>query len=364
MSVLKENYLFLLSSIDPVSKILRCLFSIMFRIRYRCGEEYKHDESHVGLKFKCTKCGKLHKVKPPSANNGKSFKIRFHNSISRIFIGFKARIRSLKTRKKLASKNLKHRHKTYVQNEHFALNSKYSKIVLYLAKKAWLTSENKIRKEFFLTFQTSEILTLEQTVEKMLEHARKFAPGLEVPLLTPKVENSSTQDQTAGCFQVDEHGYASIKVDQQFMDDRSSTLAILSHEICHYILENSGIRKANTYENEIQTDICMFVIGFGELFLRGYKRDLAMSNFRMGHKLGYLEDQEYWNLNRYVRNLRTKNDHTLNLPSENENLKLIISRMVMGDQRIVDRYISAYEKKFSQLSEKERLEKIIRDIKR
>lgn len=336
----------------------------MFTIQYRCGEKYKHDESHVGLKFKCSKCGKLHKVRLPKASKAKSHWFRIKGSIIRLIQKFKQGFRHLKPRKKTASKSFEKASTPPLYNHFVSLNPEYEKIALNLAKRAWLTSENKTRDGFFLAIQNKHTTGLEWKVEKMLAHARNFAPGLEVPFLTPKIEHSLTKDQSAGCFQVDEYGYASIKVDRQFMNDPRSTLAILSHEICHYVLESSGIRETHTQANEIQTDICMFVIGFGELFLRGYKRDLAMSDYRIGHKLGYLEDQEYWNLDKFIRKLRSKNDRLLNLPSENKNLKLEISRMVMGDQRVINRWVSGYEKKFPQLSEKERLEKIIRDIRR
>jgi hypothetical protein len=87
--------------------------------------------------------------------------------------------------------------------------------------------------------------------------------------------------------------------------DRRAVGAILAHEACHYILENSGIREPNVDENEKLTDACMFVCGLGLLFLDGYKREDAHKEYRNGHRLGYLTDSEYNFAARYVRELRS-----------------------------------------------------------
>jgi len=90
-----------------------------------------------------------------------------------------------------------------------------------------------------------------------------------------------------------------------FFEDQLAAQAILAHEVCHYILNNSGIRKSDTEQNERYTDLCMFVCGFGQIFLAGYKRETAQSEYRRGHRLGYLTDAEYEFAQQYVTQLRS-----------------------------------------------------------
>ena len=69
------------------------------------------------------------------------------------------------------------------------------------------------------------------------------------------------------------------------------------------MLGASGIRESSTLENERLTDVAMFVFGLGDVFLAGYKRS-SNKQYRSGHKLGYLTDQEYTFVSQYVDWLR------------------------------------------------------------
>jgi hypothetical protein len=173
-----------------------------------------------------------------------------------------------------------------------------------LALLSWTTLESFHYSPFAMDSNSvSNIKNLDQFVEKLLHHARKTVPGFNVPYLTPHivVENIQT---AAGLFQVDEEGWVTIKVSEKFLQDTLAAQAILAHEVCHYVLENSGIRKNDFLLNERYTDMCMFVCGFGHIFTSGYKREIAQSEYRMGHRLGYLTDAEYERANSYVMQLR------------------------------------------------------------
>src|SRR5260370_41339079 len=94
----------------------------------------------------------------------------------------------------------------------------------------------------------------------------------------------------AGQFKVSD-GWVSVRIANHVLMDRKAVRAILAHEACHYVLENSGIRERDYEQNERLTDLCMFVCGLGELFLDGYKREGTHNEYTLGHRLGYLTDE-------------------------------------------------------------------------
>ncbi len=210
-----------------------------------------------------------------------------------------------------------------------------------LALLSWTTPESFQYSPFVIASNSvSNITNLDQFVETLLHHARKTVPGFNVPYLTPRivVENIQT---AAGLFQIDEEGWVTIKVSEEFLQDTSAAQAILAHEICHYILENSSIRKNDFLLNERYTDMCMFVCGFGHIFTSGYKREIGQSEYRMGHRLGYLTDAEYQHANGYVIKLRQELGSNA-FDRELDLLKKELLRFV-PDQATCDRLI-AYER--------------------
>jgi hypothetical protein len=171
-----------------------------------------------------------------------------------------------------------------------------------LAKEAWQSQESL---DIPLTLDPLALPTgpPDRIIETILNHARLAAPGLSVPLRVPRVEIGSLID-AAGQFKTSD-GWVVVNLASHLLADRRAVGAILAHEACHYILENSGIREPNVDENEKLTDACMFVCGLGLLFLDGYKREDAHKEYRNGHRLGYLTDSEYNFAARYVRELRS-----------------------------------------------------------
>lgn len=206
-----------------------------------------------------------------------------------------------------------------------------------LAKMAWTTQESFRQEPFLLQLRDFAHTTAPaQVVEILLRHARRIAPGFEVPYMVPRVLVEAIPF-AAGLFEVDEEGWVTIKVRLNFFEDKLAAQAILAHEVCHYILDNSGIRKSDTELNERYTDLCMFVCGFGQIFLAGYKRETAQSEYRLGHRLGYLTDAEYQFAQQYVKQLRQSNE--LAPSSELDRLKQRLAQLVHNadtSQRIIE----------------------------
>jgi hypothetical protein len=120
--------------------------------------------------------------------------------------------------------------------------------------------------------------------------------------MTPRVVHETLFGNVAGQF-VEQDGWVKIVVGATFFDDRAAAHAILCHELCHYVLEANGIREQSTLENERLTDAAIFVFGLGDIFLAGYRRS-PNTQYRIGHRLGYLRDDEYGFVNKYVAWLR------------------------------------------------------------
>lgn len=197
-------------------------------------------------------------------------------------------------------------------------------------------------------------------VELLLRHARNTVPGFSVPYMVPHVLIED-MPSAAGLFQVDSEGWVTIKVGKRFFEDTLAAKAILAHEVCHYILENSGIRKNDFLLNERYTDMCMFICGFGQIFTSGYKREMAQSEYRPGHRLGYLTDSEYEHATRYVMQLRQKEE--LAPPSELDLLKKEILSLVY-EKEICTRLIVAERRRNPGKSEIELYQDAIDRLKR
>lgn len=134
-----------------------------------------------------------------------------------------------------------------------------------------------------------------QTLRQIYEHARTWAPGLDVPSFVPPVRIADLESH-AGHFLVDEESYASIAVSTEFLGSIDATLLILAHEACHHILLQSGISyqyKNDLVLNERVTDLAMFVCGFGEIVRRGHSVVRRCSGQFVSTHLGYLSSDEY-----------------------------------------------------------------------
>jgi DnaJ-class molecular chaperone len=220
-----------------------------------------------------------------------------------------------------------------------------------LAQLGWLQEESSWSANFRLDpSELSELDRLDRVVKALLDRARRVATGFSVPMMVPRVVVES-MPAAAGQFEVDEEGWVTIRVSPDFERDLPAARAILAHEVCHYILEHRGIRQPNVQLNERDTDLCMFVCGFGDVFLAGYKRSSARNEYRPGHRLGYLTDAEYEFANRYTSELRAT--YRQNLQSELDVLKERLLRKAQGDLDRVRRLIEYERQRDRSLSELE-----------
>jgi hypothetical protein len=217
-----------------------------------------------------------------------------------------------------------------------------------LAQLGWLQEESSWSANFTLApSELSNADRLDRVVKALLDRARRVAPGFSVPMMVPRIVVESMP--AAGQFEVDEEGWVTIRVSPDFERDLPAARAILAHEVCHYILDNRGIRQPNFELNERDTDLCMFICGFGEVFLAGYKRSSTRNEYRPGHRLGYLTDAEYEFANRYTSELRAT--YRQNLQSELDVLKERLLRKAQGDRDCVRRLIEYERQRDRSLSE-------------
>jgi hypothetical protein len=169
-----------------------------------------------------------------------------------------------------------------------------------LALKSW-GSADQIH-DTLLVLPPDKLLNLEHTeiLRRMLRHVDRVAPSLDVPCMVPRLINNP-RCLNPGEF-IEEDGWVRIGIGPGFFHDLRSAKAILCHELCHYVLFANGIREMPTHNNERLTDVAMFVFGLGDIYLAGYRK--KGFPYRQGHKLGYLEDQEYIQVYKYVHWLR------------------------------------------------------------
>ena len=140
---------------------------------------------------------------------------------------------------------------------------------------------------------------MEAVVEHLYVHARKWAPGFEIPYRVPKVRLSPLIT-SAGQYTADSHGYLFIDVAPEFKGQHSALFAILAHEACHHILDLSGLHGATREDGERLTDLTTFICGFGELILRGHSHiRRGPSGWTTVH-LGYLSSADYRSAQNWV----------------------------------------------------------------
>lgn len=225
-----------------------------------------------------------------------------------------------------------------------------------LAKRAWESrEESKTIQLVRHSKSISAIRSNEELVTTLLKHVRRIAPGLSVPMMTPRIVTERLCE-AAGQF-VDEAGWVKIVVGVQFFDDAAAARAILCHELCHYVLEASGIRERSTSENERLTDAAMFVFGLGDIFIAGYRR-AAGRQYRTGHRLGYLSDDEYRYVDCYVSTLRTSGEAQEAAETELERRL----KTVVPDERARTRLIECERKKYPMKSRGELIELVLDSV--
>src|SRR6266576_4453777 len=97
-----------------------------------------------------------------------------------------------------------------------------------LAADAWQSQESL---NIELALNPSDLPTgsPDRIIETILNHARRIAPGLSVPLSVPRVETGSLID-AGGQFKTSE-GWVVVKLANHLLRDRRAVSAILPHEV-------------------------------------------------------------------------------------------------------------------------------------
>jgi hypothetical protein len=160
-----------------------------------------------------------------------------------------------------------------------------------LAKRAWAGSTCGPYSEFELDSSLLTNISRDDIANALYNHARTYAPGLEVPVGRPAV-TLVPDGPTAGSFKVSEAGNVLISVSQSAASTATGLLTVLAHEICHHIAESSWLSDhKNSARNERTTELLMFVCGFGSVVEKGRTGFLALDDLEH-RKRGYLSTDE------------------------------------------------------------------------
>lgn len=163
----------------------------------------------------------------------------------------------------------------------------------------------------------------------------------------------------AGQF-VEDDGWVKVEVSAAFERRPMATRAILCHELCHYVLGAGGVRTEDTADNERLTDVAMFVFGLGQVFLAGYRDQPGMA-YRDGHRLGYLNDPEYIQVEQEVARVRSTGELQ---PARAGALLGQLRNRLGGDDRKVERHLASARQKYPFKTEAERIQAILEDLER
>lgn len=250
-----------------------------------------------------------------------------------------------------------------------------------LAKRAWTFDTSDESGDFLFTppsLLTNDGSVLNQGLSALYRHARRWAPGLDIPFRVPRVRVVSAMS-SAGRFQVDEDGWTSIDLGSEFLLVPKAAWLIMAHEVCHHILAQSGEALRNdTRLNERITDVAMFVCGFGDLAKSGQTFVEATGSGYVRHHFGYLDASEYSFVHNWVIAARCANK----LPGM-ENAKPLHPELAAGFQiksravvalellrsRIIDagareRLLTHYRENYPLDKEEELVTRILEDYER
>jgi len=217
---------------------------------------------------------------------------------------------------------------------------------------------------------------VESTLEILYRHARKCAPGLEVPYCMPKVTIWAGMD-IAGEYVVND-GWVSVRLASEHLGNDSAIRLILAHEACHHILDISGLAdKRNSARNERMTDLAMFICGFGEIAAVGYRFAEQKKDGWVTTHLGYLRPEEYSAAHEWVLEARRVNGLSgafmgpashkrveLVLPTASEECLKDLTGRMLGDKQKVKRLLEDCKRRFPDLTEEQRCRKVIEEHER
>lgn len=237
------------------------------------------------------------------------------------------------------------------------LSAEINQLKNELIRRSW----HRDRGPFHLPLSSAQLSppNWSQCLQQMLKHAEQVAPKLNIPQMIPDIKFEDTiLHQAGGTFQVKGDGRVFITVQRALEQQPKVALAVLSHELCHYILGSNNIRKQPTLENEKMTDVCMFVLGFGKLFLEGFQS-------LKGSTYGYLQAEEYRALSLDVEAKWLSRNTAKDIDTEVEELeKWALTALAHGDRSRLKFIYRRMRAKYPGWSRKEILEKLKYDFMR
>ncbi len=362
----------------------------MFKKEFSCGYTAEYSKKEVGISFKCSKCNNIHSFPiPPDLKSKKKestfVKVRNYDSNWTLFWDWCKRFFSFKnwfaSKKQIVDTTYEvlssttnpppiitqpQRHRdtdSYPSAPNADTNPKRRKLyddLSSMLNELILSTWRKQDGPRNISLLVSELdpPNWDQCIRKMLKHAESVAPKLKIPLKIPELIFKDVSNDSGGTFQVNEEGAVLITIKKSLCHDYKVALAVLSHELCHYILGSNLIKKDDTLLNEKMTDVCMFVLGFGELFMRG-QQDIA------GTSYGYLKPIEYQMILSAVHTRWHARNYDQDIISKVQELeKWIISAVYKGDKSRFEYGYNYMKKKYPRFSKQEILDKLKYDFLR
>ena len=195
-------------------------------------------------------------------------------------------------------------------------------------------------------------------VAALLKHARRVAPGLDVPFMTPRIEITAIEG-ACGLF-TERDGWVEFVLKPESAVNSAMARAILCHEVCHYILAANGIRLPDRSDNERLTDVAMFVFGIGAFFLDGFQTKPTTFNPR-SYRVGYLSVAGYHFLAREAFRLRASGELQIGI---DEDLRGKLLNRLSGNRMAMERYLANARARFPAKTESERIRALLDDFDR
>lgn len=343
---------------------------------YSCGATVSYLEEDRGKSFTCHRCGHMHSYpekvthQPAVQKSRPAFDLtlrfywdRFKRWLSRLLTDlFPDRVQRVNPGTNSYSG-------TPVQRPGTSLSKKDTHIPIATLSQEIKDLKNELIRRAWHQDQGPADLSLSpaavyppdwiQCLRAMLKQAELVAPKLTIPFLIPKLLFQDTSlHKVGGTFQLKSDGTILITIKKSLELQPRVALAVIAHELCHYILGNNNIRKETTLLNEKMTDVCMFVLGFGRIFLEG-RQEMS------GTAYGYLDPDQYRSLLLDVEAKWLIRDTFSYIDTELDELERWAIRVIgQGDR---SRYEFAYdrmEKKHPGFTKKEILEKMKYDFLR
>jgi hypothetical protein len=214
-----------------------------------------------------------------------------------------------------------------------------------LADRAWKGKPALSVLDFELQSARLSSLSKDAVAKCIYDHARKVAPGLEIPILRPRV-TAVPYTGGAGQFHVDSAGFIEIRIDSRYTVEPAQLSAVLAHEICHHIAFQSSLGDHhNAAANERTTELLMFICGLGELAQSGRRGNLDLSDFRTE---GYLSFADIIFARDWARRAWESGKHGMSPSAARAANQTASSRSRFSEQereRLLDRYRDRYPTK-------------------